>query len=648
MLVTGEAVTANYFDLLGMPLRSRPRVPRGREHRARRGAGRRAQPRARGSGSSAGAPTVVGETIKLSGLDYTVIGVAPAEFHRHAARHSHRVLGAGDDGRSAGVLGRAGDHGHRPRRTAAAARAARHAVAVRQGPAGRRPHHRRSARADRDDLRAAARRSIPTTNENVTASVVPVAEHSLPSDARRLRQGGERRAAGRGRPRAADRVRQRGQHAARARRGAPARARDPRGDRRQPRPPAPAAAGRSARARGGRRRARRADRVVGGPCAVGHWVRPCSRCRSASTSRSIAPCSPLRVAASVATAVLFGLAPAWSSSKPELVPALKASAETAGGAGVTLSGRAGRRPARAVARPARRRRAARRAACSRPSATDLGYDPRPVASLSFNLQMNGYDVDARRRRSAIARSGRFARLPGVTAVSTASRLPLAPDINMEGVHVPGIHRQAPTRTRQSTRSASAPTTSPPSACRSSPAAPSPTTTSRRSAAWRSSTRRWRGNTGPTARAVGRLIYTGRLQSPPYEIVGVARDHKVRSVGESPAALSCICRRARREASGSSCARPRRRRRRCRCCDRRCWQLEPDIVFTEDVLGRAGRGDDRGADAHRRDGARRVRRAGAAPRGGRRLRRRRLLGEPPHARGRHPHGARRGTRAACCA
>ena len=30
-------------------------------------------------------------------------------------------------------------------------------------------------------------------------------------------------------------------------------------------------------------------------------------------------------------------------------------------------------------------------------------------------------------------------LPGVIAVSTASRLPLAPDINMDGVKVPGHH-----------------------------------------------------------------------------------------------------------------------------------------------------------------------------------------------------------------
>ena len=70
--------------------------------------------------------------------------------------------------------------------------------------------------------------------------------------------------------------------------------------------------------------------------------------------------------------------------------------------------------------------------------TDLGFDPRPIASLSFNLQMNGYDearAEAFRDRALEALRER----PGVVAVSTASRLPLAPDINMEGVMVPGHH-----------------------------------------------------------------------------------------------------------------------------------------------------------------------------------------------------------------
>ena len=79
VLVTGEAVSANYFDLLGLA------VPLGRGFRGEEGAS---------AGGAAVAvlshglwqrqfgarPTVVGETLKLSGTTYTVIGVASPEF----------------------------------------------------------------------------------------------------------------------------------------------------------------------------------------------------------------------------------------------------------------------------------------------------------------------------------------------------------------------------------------------------------------------------------------------------------------------------------------------------------------------------------------------------------------------------------------
>ena len=83
-------------------------------------------------------------------------------------------------------------------------------------------------------------------------------------------------------------------------------------------------------------------------------------------------------------------------------------------------------------------------------ATDLGYDPRHVSSLSFNLQMNGYDLgratDLRERALRALRA-----LPGVRAVSTASRLPLSPDINMDSILVQGHHRpgdEGPSSTRR--------------------------------------------------------------------------------------------------------------------------------------------------------------------------------------------------------
>jgi predicted permease len=113
------------------------------------------------------------------------------------------------------------------------------------------------------------------------------------------------------------------------------------------------------------------------------------------------------ILASLSTAVLFGLVPALSSSKPELVPALKEVAEGSGRRRVTLRNVlvvsqlalslvllvAGALLARGLL-------AAR--------GTELGFDPTPVSTLSFNLQMNGYDLDRAPSRCAPRRSARFA------------------------------------------------------------------------------------------------------------------------------------------------------------------------------------------------------------------------------------------------
>ena len=110
------------------------------------------------------------------------------------------------------------------------------------------------------------------------------------------------------------------------------------------------------------------------------------------------------LSASIGTALLFGLAPAWSASKPELVPALKASMEGDGRRRLTLSdvlvvGQLSLSLVLLVAGAL----LARGLVTAR--ATDLGYDPVPVSSLSFNLQMNGYDLD----RATALRERRFER-----------------------------------------------------------------------------------------------------------------------------------------------------------------------------------------------------------------------------------------------
>jgi cell division protein FtsX len=144
--------------------------------------------------------------------------------------------------------------------------------------------------------------------------------------------------------------------------------------------------------------------------------------------------------ASVATTALSGLVPALAASRPALVPSLKADATGEGSVRRRVTLRDGLVVAQlamslvllvAGALLTRGLLAAR--------GTDLGYDPTPVSSLQFNLQMNGYD-EARAlafRQRVIAE---LQALPGVSAVALASRLPLAPDINMEGVRIQGRHQ----------------------------------------------------------------------------------------------------------------------------------------------------------------------------------------------------------------
>jgi predicted lysophospholipase L1 biosynthesis ABC-type transport system permease subunit len=83
------------------------------------------------------------------------------------------------------------------------------------------------------------------------------------------------------------------------------------------------------------------------------------------------------------------------------------------------------------------------------------------------------------------------------------------------------------------------------------------------------------------RAVGRLLHSGEFSSEPYEVVGVSRDHKVRSMGEAPRAYmhvpswpSTSIGLVVRTAVPSAAALPMLRKA--------VLDLEPDILFTEDV------------------------------------------------------------------
>ena len=284
------------------------------------------------------------------------------------------------------------------------------------------------------------------------------------------------------------------------------------------------------------------------------------------------------VGASIATAILFGVAPAWSASKLELVPALKASMEGDSRRRVTLSnvlvvGQLALSLVLLVAGAL----LARGLLTAR--AADLGYDPRHVSLLSFNLQMNGYDLDrATDLRERALRALRA--LPGVSAVSTASRLPLAPDINMDSILVQGHHRPGDDGTLVDAAAIGADYFSvvgvPIVAGR---AFTEDDIRQKRKVAVVNETlarQYW-----PDGSAVGRRIYSGTFESAPFEIVGVARNHKVRSVGEDPRPylhvpekpgqqISLIA----RTVTPAAAALPMFRDA--------LWKLEPDILFTDDT------------------------------------------------------------------
>jgi predicted permease len=234
---------------------------------------------------------------------------------------------------------------------------------------------------------------------------------------------------------------------------------------------------------------------------------------------------------SIATAVFFGLAPAWRASRPDLVPALK------GDSGGDERGR--RRGSflskalvvgqLAVSLVLLVAGALLTRALVVAQSADLGFDPAGIASLSFDLGMNNFTLEqAQAFRPQMI--DRLKGLPGVQAVSLAVRMPLAPDINMEGIHVPGHHRpdddadtiDATYVDENYFRVVGVPVVEG-RGFEASDREGSPKVVIVNQAFAK---RYW-----PNESALGKHISTDGYEGTPFEIVGVVRDHKVRSVGE---------------------------------------------------------------------------------------------------------------------
>lgn len=278
---------------------------------------------------------------------------------------------------------------------------------------------------------------------------------------------------------------------------------------------------------------------------------------------------------SMLTAFVFGLAPAWSASRPELVPALKDTNEGGAGRRVTL------RDALVVGQLALAlvllvsgALLARGLLVAR--GTDLGFDASRVVYLAFSPQMNGYDSDrAMALRARVLEAAKA--VPGVAAASLSTRLPLGPDINMNSYAVPGHHDADDDGTSVDTTYVGVDYFTvmgiPLVAGR---AFTEDEATNDRKVIIVNET--FAKTYWPGESAVGRVVHSGGLDQPALQVVGVARDHKVRSAGEAPMPYAHLpIGRGRsielvvRTAGPAAPLVP--------VLKRAVWALEPDAVFT---------------------------------------------------------------------
>jgi predicted permease len=572
-LVTGETITSNYFSLLGIP------IPLGREFRADENLTPGAAPviivsHGLWQRTLGGARTVVGSTVKISGFDYTVVGVAPRTFQGTIPGIPADFwvpLMMVDRFAFSGIQSNSDED---PGDTRLTRRGSRWLFVKGRLKDGRTIEQ---ARSQLETIYARLRSDFPLTNKDVTVSVVPVRDirfHPM------LDGYFQAASAGLGAAVALVLLIACGNVAGLLLARANARQKE--------------LAIRAALGAGRRRLLQQllAEGLVlsfaGGALgvAIAWWA---GGALQGLTSTDVFPIAvafdfsidatvlAFAVAASVVTALVFGLAPAWSASRPELVPALKASME--GDIRTRFSMRdllvVGQLAMSTVLLVAG---ALMVRGLDAAHATDLGYDPRPLSSLTFNLGMNGYDATraaALRERALVA----LRALPGVEAVSMTSRLPLSPDINMDGVRVPGHHSAEEQETPVDSvvvgpdyfTTVNVPIVA---------GRPFSREDEDRRVAIVNET--FAKQYWPQGNAVGQRFYRGGYHTPAWEVVGVARDHQVRAVGESPrpymhapASYSGLTVEfVARTATPPAQALPMLRDA--------LWKIEPDIVFTEDA------------------------------------------------------------------
>jgi predicted permease len=527
MLVTGEAVTANYFDVLGVP------VPQGRGFRADEdavadGAAVAVVSHGLWQRHLGGRGDVIGSTVKLSGLPYTVIGIAPEAFPGTMpgiASDFWVPVTMVDRLQFTGVQWSGdGDAG----KTRLERRSSRWLFVKGRLADGATIEQ---ARAQAEAVFASLAQQYPLTNEQALVSLVPAANirfHPMLDGYVRAASAGLLGAVGLVLAIACANV-----AALLLARGA--------ARRREMAVRAAIGAGRARLVRqllseglvlaalgglGGVLLASWAGRLIG---AYATTVLPITTSFDFSLDRAVLA---FAIAVSLATALVFGLAPAWSASRPELVPALKDTLDGGGAVRRRLTVRDGLvvgQLALSLVLLVCGALLARGLVVAR--ATDLGFDPSRVAVLSFNAQMNGYDEPrAMALRARVLEAARA--VPGVTAASLSTRLPLGPDINMSSYAVPGRHAADDDGDSSDTVAVGAdyfavmgvPIVAGRAFTEDEAANDRPVVIVNETFA----TTYWPGQS-----AVGRVVHSGGFDQPALQVVGVARDHKIRSAGERP-------------------------------------------------------------------------------------------------------------------
>jgi macrolide transport system ATP-binding/permease protein len=283
---------------------------------------------------------------------------------------------------------------------------------------------------------------------------------------------------------------------------------------------------------------------------------------------------------SLAAGILFGLAPALQATRPDLVPSLKNDPASS-----RERGRFAFRNLLVVAQvtvsvvlligAALLTRGALAAA-----AIDVGFSARGLAISTVDLQMHRYTPD---RGHAFYRDAieRVRALPGVTSAALAERLPFSPNIHTSNMFIEGRSYQSESMgdlidvTRVSAgyfETLGVPLLA------GRDFDPRDTETSPGAAIINEAMARkyW-----PGLDPIGRRMHLLRPDGQSYEIIGVVRDHKVRTIGETPRPLIHFARSQGYAPSATILARTSGDASRLVHDMRRVMLgLEPELVFIE--------------------------------------------------------------------